>query len=158
MKKSLKISGIILLVAAVAAPVLARGPGWGGGPRMMGYDGTGPGYCRQFNPNVSPEQQGALSQLDQQFFNDTAALRNRIWSKRAELEAVVTSENPDVEKAKATQQEISDLRAELAQKRLDHDLQRRKIVPNSTYGRGYGWGGRGPGRQFGMGPGRGYCR
>ncbi len=37
MRNILTIAGAVVLVAAVAIPVLAHGPAWGRGHHMMGY-------------------------------------------------------------------------------------------------------------------------
>jgi hypothetical protein len=44
MNKILTILGIMLLVGAIATPVLAHGPGWGRGRHMMGDWGNRSGY------------------------------------------------------------------------------------------------------------------
>jgi len=42
MRSILTILGTVVLVAAIANPVMAHGPGWGRGHHMMGY---GPHRC-----------------------------------------------------------------------------------------------------------------
>lgn len=165
MKKTFTIIGALLLVAAIAYPVLAWGPGWGSMHRGMGWDhgqgnrwnnGGGYGYG-----NLNQDQATKLDLLRQKFFDDTTGLRNDLWNKSRELGSVVNAENPDKAKAEALQNEINGLRAQLSQKRLDFQLETRKIVPNGergeSYGPGYGPGmmgyGHGPGM---MGYGRGY--
>jgi len=158
MKKTLTIIGTILLVAAIAAPVLAYGPGRGKGRHMMGYWQGGPG-CGQYGRGYENLTEGQRSQLDrvhQKFYDETAQLRNEIWSKSAELNTLLNSANLDAEKAKALQNEISDLRAKMAQKRIDFELEVRKIAPEVRSGRGYGRGYRSDMR--GYGPGMGYGR
>jgi zinc resistance-associated protein len=103
-----------------------------------------------------------LDTLNKKFHDETAELRNDLWNKRGELSALLNSPNPDAEKAKALQKEISDLRANLAEKRLDFELEERKVAPEGSYGRGYGKGsGKGYGKGYGhhmggYGPGKGY--
>ena len=76
-----------------------------------------------------------------------------------ELNRLFNSEKPDAEKAKTLQKEISDLRAKMAQARIDFELEERKIAPQGNnrrgYGRGYGPGmrGSGPGMRGSYGPG-----
>jgi len=60
--------------------------------------------------------------------------------------------DPDREKVKALQKELSDLRAKIDEKRLNYELEARKIIPDDQragrYGRGYygrHMGGYGPG-------------
>ncbi len=157
MKKALTIVGTVLLVAAIAIPVLAYGPGWGRGHHMMGDWKGGPGYCWQYGRgygNLTGEQRSQLDKLSQKFYDETAQLRNEIWSKSAELNTLLNSSNPDAEKAKALQKEISDLKAKLAQKRIDFRLEARKIGPELRFGRGYGRGY--SSHMRGYGPGMGY--
>jgi len=136
MKRLMTILGVLVLVGAVAVPVMALGPGWG---HMMGW-GYGPGgggYA-----NLTDEQQNELAALDRKFFDETKNLQDQIWTKSGELNALLNSPNPDLDKAKALQGEISDLRAKLDQERFNYDLQARKILPDQgtgyAYGRGYG--------------------
>jgi zinc resistance-associated protein len=155
MKKTLTILGALLLVAAVAYPVLAWGPGWGGMHRDTGW-GYGPGYC--WNNGVgygygglSQEQATKLDQLRQNFYNNTAEIRNELWTKTRELNSELNSANPDRNRITALQNDINNLRSKMAQKRLDFDLKARKIAPNADTAQGYG-----PGSGQGMmGYGRG---
>jgi zinc resistance-associated protein len=174
MKKTLAVAGIILLVAAIAVPVFAYGPGWGRGRHMQGYWQGGPGAWAQYSgayANLSEKQRAELDTLNQKFYEDTAPLRDQEWAKRAELNTLLSTSNPDAEKAKALQQQISDLRAKMAQARLDHELEVRKVDPNAArfgigpgrgweYGPGAGYGHHGPGyhgrHMRGYGPGMGY--
>jgi zinc resistance-associated protein len=162
MKKLLALVGILVLVGAIAVPVLAHGPGWGRGHQMGGSGrGAGPGYCGEYGPgygNLGEEQRTQLDTLNKKFHDETAQVRNDLWNKRGELNALLNSPNPDTEKAKALQKEISDLRANLAEKRLDFELEERKVAPEGSYGRGYGKGyGMGYGHHMGgYGPGKGY--
>jgi zinc resistance-associated protein len=185
MKKVGMISGLVLLAALVAYPVLAWGPGWGGGPMMgyggygggpmMGYGGNGggpgscwnggrgygnPGYGNPAYGNLTDEQEKQLDDLNRKFFDETASLRNDIWKKTNELDVLLDSPNPDVEKSKALQKELSDLRAQMAEKRLSYNLEARKIAPDARNARrgGFGYGhmmGWGP-HMGGYGPGGGW--
>jgi len=60
----------------------------------------------------------------------------------------LNASDPDIEKARVLQKDISDLKAKMGEKRLDLDLETRKILPEGTRARGYGKG-------YGMGRGRG---
>ena len=159
MKKTISILGALLLVAAIAYPVLAWGPGggWGGMHRGMGW-GYGPGNCWNngggygYN-NLTQEQAAKLDQLRQDFFNDTTPIRNELWNKYSQMNTELTAATPDRARITTLQNEINDLRAKLSQKRLDFNLETRKIAPNTGlaqgYGPGYGWGMMGYGRGYG---------
>ncbi len=154
MKKIITTIGIVLLMGALAYPVLAWGPGWGG---MQGGMGTwgGPGYCWRAGTaygSLTPDQQAQLDQLRQKFYNETADLRSQLWAKRGELNSLLTAQNPDQNRVRELQNEINDLRAQLSQKRLDFQLEAKKIAPNA--GPGAGWGGPGYGRHKGYHGGR----
>lgn len=157
MKKIAIIIGILLLAGTVAVPVMAWRPHWGGGHHMMGYWGSNSEYGRGIYGNLTSEQETKLEDLDRKFNSETEDLRDKIWTRSRDLDNVLNSTNPDLEKAKALQKEISDLRAKLDQKTVTYQLEVRKIVPDQQlghgYGRGYGYH-RGPyGRMMGYGPG-----
>ena len=152
MKRVIVLVGILVLVGAIAVPVLAHGPGWGRGHHMGWGGGPGYGYCGDYGPgasNLTDEQRTQLDALNKKFFDETAPLRNEMWTKSRELSALLNSPNPDAVKARALQKEITGLRAQLAEKRLDFELAERKIAPDARYGSGYG-------RGYGSGYGKGY--
>jgi zinc resistance-associated protein len=152
MKKTLTITTILILTAALAAPVFAHGRYWGSHGYQRGDWKSGPGYCRQDDhgyASLTAEQREQLDKLHREFRDQNTQLRNELRSKAAELNSVLNSTNPDAEKAKALQQEISNLRAKIDQNRLDFQLEAHKIAPDARFGRGYGKG---------YGPGMGYGR
>jgi zinc resistance-associated protein len=157
MKKVTMILGILVLVGAVAVPVMAFGPGWGWGHHMMGYWDNGPGYGRDYG-NLTSEQRSRLNDLDQKYYEETRDLRNQLWTKSGELDAVLSSATPDLSKAKVLQNEISELRTKLDEKTLAYELEARKIAPDQRSGYGYGHHMMGPYYGRGMGYyGPGYC-
>ncbi len=156
MRNILTIGGIVVLVAAIAIPVLAHGPGRDRGRHMMGYWQGGPGYGCEYDrgyEGLTKEQNSQLDKLYRKFSDETAKLGDEIWDKSAELDTVLNSANPDATKAKALQKEISDLRARIAQERINLRLEGRKIAPELRSGRGY-QGGHMRGHGHGMGYGR----
>jgi len=162
-KRWITIGGIALVVSALAVPAFARGPGWGDGPCGRGARGGGPGYNCPYDgdgwgQNLTDEQRSQLDGLYKKFYDDTAQLRNELWSKTGELRTLMSSPNPDAAKAKALQKEVSDLKAKLAEQRLNLQIEEQKINPDARFrGRGYGRKGYGPG-MMGYGYGRGgYC-
>ena len=99
-----------------------RNPGMHRGPY------GGPGF--DVNANLSDEEIQKLDEARTAFFEATRDLRRHIYQKRLALLSELSKENPSAEIAKALQQEISDLKAQLAQKRLDHILAIREINPD----------------------------
>jgi zinc resistance-associated protein len=103
--------------------------------------------------NLSDEEVAKLDQQRSEFFKATEETRAQLYQKKLALRSELAKKNPDTGKASGLQQEISKLRGELDQKRLDFEIQARKSSPN--YDRAY----RGHGRMMGSGyGGRGCCR
>jgi zinc resistance-associated protein len=149
MKKILMTVGILFMVGILAAPVFAHRWGRGG---YGAYGGRGDGPCWVDGGDISESQQVELDKLHEKFTNDTAKLREDIWNKSAELDTLLETSNPDAARVKSLQKEISDLKAKMADQRVDFELEARKIAPNARFGRGYGRGyGKGYGRGYGMG-------
>jgi zinc resistance-associated protein len=157
MRRVTKMLVVALLIGALAVPVVAWSNGWGRGRHMMGNWGGGPEYCygsERGYGDVTKEQRSKLEELERKFYSETTDLRNEIWAKSAELNTLLNSSDPDLEKAKALQKEISDLRAKIAQNRINFELEERKITPEVRSGRGYS---RGYGHHMGdYGSGMGY--
>jgi zinc resistance-associated protein len=168
MRKVVTTLGVVLLVGALAVPVLAFGPGWGRGQGASEGWGGGPGSCWRYGGTGSEptaDQKARLDELDKKFYEETASLRESLAVKSAEMDVVFASANPDAEKAKAIQKELNNLRSQMADKRLAYELEARKIAGSDRYagrvGRGPGFGrgmrGNGPGPGPGAGPGCGGC-
>jgi zinc resistance-associated protein len=143
MKKLLIVLGGVVLVASLAVPLLAHGPGWSTGHHMGGYWGSDSGslwgYDRSYG-ELSSEQRGKLEELDRKFYEETNTLRNEIWAKSAELNSLLNSTDPDHEKLRAVQRELSELRTKMDDRRLSYELEARKILPESRFSGGYGRG------------------
>lgn len=147
-------------IVGFAAPSFADwGRGGGGGNcwgRGSGWDqrGYGPSGCQD---DLSDEQISRLDKERQAFFEGTRDLRDNLYQKELELRSELAKQDPDAQKAAGLQAEISDLRAQLDQKRVDHRIKMQKENPEFFADRGYGRGGRGMGRGFyGQGMGRGF--
>ncbi|MEW6670692.1 MAG: periplasmic heavy metal sensor [Thermodesulfobacteriota bacterium] len=163
MKNVSIVLGLTLLSAFLITPGIAGAHGWGmGGGHMMGYWGGGPGYDDQDDGEYSTltrDQLERLWGLDRKFYDETRELRDRLWSKSAELNALLSETNPDSGKIIKLQKEISDLRARLDEKKINYDIEARKITPDIRFGGGYGYGHMmdGYGMGYGMGNGPGAC-
>ena len=165
MKKYGVIIGVLILAGLVAVPVFAgrgHGPGrWGGGYGACWSDGPGGPYG-----NITEEKAAELDQIRRNHYDETNQLRNELWTKKDELGSIFSASDPDIEKAKEVQSQVSEIKAKLDQKRLEYRFKVKEIVPESgNYygpGRKYGRGrhmadwGRGPGFRDGYGQGRGY--
>jgi Spy/CpxP family protein refolding chaperone len=165
---------------AMAGPGWGRGMhrGWGGAVDCPGYGyGPGAGYGSGYGPGYDDQSELTEEQLQKMeqerltFRKETESFRNDLYAKELELRSELAKENTDVKKAAELQKEISNLEAQLDQKRLDHMIKMREINPDAgrAYrrgkggGKGYGPGyGRGRGGMMGYGPGMyggggGYC-
>ena len=113
-----------------------QGQGW----HQRGYGGPG---CAAMD-NLSEDETKKLDAERTAFFESTKGLRRKIYQKRLELASELAKENPDAAVAATLQKDVSDFKAQMAQKHLEHILRVQKINPD--LGRRF-WGG-GP-----MGPG-----
>lgn len=116
--------------------------GYGG---RMGGDGghmMGPGYGCD-DSDLSKEDRAKLEQAREKFFDQTRDLRRDLDEKRFEMEKELAKENPDRDRVKALQSDISKLRSEFDEKALEHRLEVREVMPESARGRGYYGGNRG---------------
>jgi Spy/CpxP family protein refolding chaperone len=150
MKKLATAFGILILVSVLVTPVFAYRGGWGGWMR-------GPGYCwdeGRFSGNLNEDQRTEMNKLERNFFKETSKVRDQLWTKSDEFDILLDSTDPDPKKVRKLQKDISNLRAQLAEKRIDLELEVRKVAPDAGYARGYG---RGYGRHMrGYGPRGGY--
>ena len=135
-----KIIGIGFLVAALAVPAVVLAQGWGG-RHMMDNRGMGPGSMMAYDRGygtMTPEQRSQLDQLHRKFYDETADLRKDLWNKSFELNTILNGTDPDIEKIKTLNKEINDLSSKLNGKSLNHQLEARKVTPDSQFGGGYG--------------------
>ena len=158
-----KLGKIIVIMAIVGIVGLATTSfaGWGRGGSCGGW-GQGSGWGHSgFGPsgyqnNLSDEQITRLETERRAFFEETRNLRENLYQKELELRSELAKADPDAQKASSLQAEISDLTAQLDQKRINHRIKMKKENPEFFAGRGYGRGGRGMGLGFhGHGMGRG---
>ena len=146
MKQHLVVKGIV--IAAVVF-ILGYGAnafaGWGRGGGYGGCGGPGGrwGGGGYGGASLTAEQYKQMDEQRRSFFDSTADLRQDIYQKDVDLRSELAKSDPDTAKARQLQKELSQLEAELEQKRFDHMMAMRKINPEA--GRGYGRDGRGPG-------------
>ena len=152
----------VLAIAGIVGFAATSFAGWGrGGGGNCGGQGGGWGQRGSAAPgyqgNLSDEQITRLDKERQVFFEETQNLRENLYQKELELRSELAKEDPDAQKATGLQTQISELTAQLDQKRIDHRIKMKKENPEFFAGRGYGQGGRGMGRGFnGQGMGRGF--
>jgi len=127
---------VIIVMTAGASADMGRGQGYRGqmhhgqGWHHGGYGAPGWGAFG----NLSEEDIKKLDEERQAFFEATKDLRREVYQKRLELASEMARQNPDPARAAAIQKEISDTKARLAQKHLDHLFRIRKINPDLGLG------------------------
>lgn len=140
--------------------------------RGMGHGQRGAGAMGPYAAGLTAEQMESITEARQAFFTETADLRQQLREKRLELASILIKQKPDLEAAKAAQKSLSDIRARLDQKRIEHVIRMKEINPRAGAGmmmgggmgrggcaRGMGMMGRGMGRGghgMMMGPGAGW--
>ncbi len=127
---------------------------------FMGNQGVGGKGCLRRgagSANLSEDQIKQLTEACNAFREATRELRSQIKSKRLELESEFVKTAPDVEKLKTLEKELSDLKAQFSQKRIDQRLKMKTINPDLRCGKGWK-SGRGCGQGYGRGQGQGYGR
>ena len=160
MKTLLTVLGIVLLIGFMAYPAFSDSHGWNWGRHMMGTWDRDCRHGHMHDPgygNLRDAERGKLEELERQYYQETEGIRNQIMNKSEEPDELMDSQNPDLERARAIQRDISELRAELDQKDFDYELEARKIIPESRFGsgyvRGYHRGYWGHDQDMGYGPG-----
>ena len=166
---------IVMALLVTASLALAWGPGYG---RGYGY-AAGPyaGGCWDApDLNLTSDQTGKLTGLQQQFLNETLPVRNEMATKALELRTMMAQPGGDAAKISAKQQEILALQQKMQEKSLAYQTNaRNSLTPQQLsalppgcglgfaagtgYGGGYGGGyGRGMGYSSGFGGGNGRGR
>ncbi|RPI74787.1 MAG: periplasmic heavy metal sensor, partial [Desulfobacteraceae bacterium] len=123
--------GVLLLVGLIAYPVFAANNKFNKGSGMMNRGpgngarcGAGP---QNGNNDLTKEQIQQIQDLHKKFQDQTQQTRTELRAKQAELFALISAVKPDQNKALAVQKEVSDLQTKLAQERIKHRLEVRKI-------------------------------
>jgi Spy/CpxP family protein refolding chaperone len=135
--KILLMAGLLTIVMAVGA---SADMGRGYGHRGQMHQGRGwhhGGYGAQgwgVSANLSEEDIKKLDEERKAFLENTKDLRREVYQKRLELASEMAKQNPDPARAANIQKEISDTKAQLAQKQLDHIFRVRKINPDLGMG------------------------
>ena len=163
MKKMIvAVLGIALL--ATSGLAIAQGWGRGGGMGLGPGGGMGLGPCAA-NLNLTAEQIKQMQDLRTQHFNETATQREALLARNAELRSLWAQKDPNQTEILKKQKEINDLRAQLQEMAVKHQLQARGVLTpeqqtqlqgnlSDTGNFGPGYGKRGGGRGHGDGPRR----
>jgi Spy/CpxP family protein refolding chaperone len=153
MKRMATAIGMVAVLAVTVSTASAWGPGMG---RGFG-PGYGPGVAA---PNLSAEQVAKIQQIRSDQYAEMAKVREEMFAKRTELQALFREPALDQAKIVAKQQEIAALQAQMQEKALAARTavaevltpEQRAQMPafGAAMGHGFGRGmGRGPGMGFG---------
>jgi Spy/CpxP family protein refolding chaperone len=152
MKRLTMIFGIMVLAAVFAVPAYAMGGGMeggmgggaGGGGMMNGW---GSGLIDWFQKwrnggdyTLPPvEEKNQMEELDQQHDEDSAYLKYQIRMKERQLDALLTSSDPDIQKVRALSKGIRELRDEADQEQRRYEADANKMNPGYRSENGNGW-------------------
>lgn len=144
----------VLGLAGMASAQGMMGQGMGGmgmmGGSGMGMMGQGMGMGGMYS--MSPEKQAVIQKLYVEYNTATAPVRQQLFAKQSELNALYYGGTTDTKKFQTLTREIGDLNAKLyeAQMNLRNQLAK-EGVPASGMGHGMGMGGMGMMGGSGMG-------
>jgi Spy/CpxP family protein refolding chaperone len=126
MKKTaigVSVAAALLVTASLA---LAWGPGYGRGAGFAGPSAYGCLYAPNFN--LTAEQSGKLTGLQQQFLNETMPVRNDLAAKSLELRGLMVQASPNAAAISAKQQEIFALQQKMQEKSLAYQTNARSVL------------------------------
>lgn len=152
-KHAINAVAVLVVIGIVGMGVNAfagRGYGRGSWGAQGGY---GPCWGAGPEAGINPEDFQKLQEQRSRFFEETAELRQQIQQKRLALRYELAKKEVDPATAKTIQSELSALEAQMDEKRIDHVIEMKKLVPNA--GDGYMGAGPGYGRGWHRGPGGG---
>jgi hypothetical protein len=151
MKKLAVIAVMFIALSTFTFSAYAMGMGGGmsggmGGSGMTGKIGSGLlewfQKWRNGSANANPPGQvrKPMDELDRQHNEDSAYLKYQIQMKEKQLDALLDSTNPDIEKIKALRKDIRELRAEADQEQRNYERDAGKTNPGYRPGNNNGWG------------------
>lgn len=100
-------------------------------PRMGDMDGK-----RKLHQNLTPEETEKFKAERTAFKESTKDLKRDIHQKQLALAAEMAKKSPDQKTAKGIQKELSELKAEMDSKRLEHRFKLKAINPDLGNGMG----------------------
>ena len=123
--------------------------GWNAGERHG--KGSGDGICRNI-PGLTEEQQAKIDKMKTAFRKDINPLQNQLKEKKAHLQTLSETDQPDQAAINRTIDEIAALQADIMKKRNAHLREVRALLTDEQkvwfdrQDRGQGKSGRGSGR------------
>lgn len=114
--------GIALITLLFLAGASAAQAQWGRGNCPMGWAGNQP------NLNLTDDQTKAFNDLQSKHVAEVSSVRQAIMQKQLESDRLFLDASPDAAKLTALQNEVSALKAQVAEKNLAYKLQARKLL------------------------------
>ena len=111
--------GLMVIFAGTAM----AGP-WG---RGMGQ-GTGMGPYPYDAANLTADQAAQMQTLRESFLKEISPLQREMFAKKSEMRTLWTASNPDEVKISTLQKDLLELQGKMQEKRLQFNLEARKIV------------------------------
>ena len=143
MKKTIIVLSIIVLTFIIYSSSFSQSFGWAPWCRWNYFASS---------INMTPEQIEELTNIQQEFYQNTSQLQNDIMTKSLELRTLLTNSTVDDEAILAKQSEVFALQQNLNEDVLKYRLKAQKILTpeqRALLPQGYNFG-------FGMGRGYGY--
>jgi len=137
-RNSLSLALALVAVLSLSAMAYAYGPGMGAG--------NGRGGCGGYAQNMTPEQQEQFDALHKDFIAKTEPLRQEIYAKHMELEALLAAVKTDKAKVDSVTKELVELKGKMFTARTEF---REKLAELGIHD--FGRGGRGFCGRGGMG-------
>lgn len=148
MKRFALILTVMTAAAALAVPTYAMGGGMSGdmgGSGMMGNPGSGlldwfqnwRNGSQYTNPAGQEGKQ--MQELDRQHNEDAVYLKFQIRMKEKQLDALLDSTDPDIQKARALRKGIRELTVETDQEQRNYELETGKMNPGYRSDYTDGW-------------------
>lgn len=78
--------------------------------------------------NLSEDQKSKIEKLRLEHLRETKDLRNQLEIKRAELNAAMTSDQPDKKQVNSLVSEINSLRSDRFEQKINHQMQVRELL------------------------------
>ena len=155
MKKKFVILGLVAVMLLGVTYAYSQGPGFGPGHRH------GEGRCHEVWSSLTPEQKTMFQELRRKFNEETAQLRDSMFTKRLELQSLWVNPEAAEKAIMDKEKELRDLHNQWKDKMIQKRLDVRKLLTPEqikTFGPGCGIGsgfGRGPVKGYGVGRGVG---
>ncbi len=108
---------VIFAGAAMAGPG-GRGMGQGYGMGPYSYDAA----------NLTADQAAQMQTLRESFLKEVSPLQSEMFAKKSEMRTLWAGSNPDEVKISTLQKDLLELQGKMQEKRLQFNLEARKIV------------------------------